>query len=146
MVLNLIESVSVVDGDTVRFIREHRRVASRCRWIDCPPVRSEWGKKSKAFVENLVSQGEFFIEEYGTDRFGRVLADWFIGSREFNVQVELIKNGLAIDFLPMVRYNLPKRGILLCCEILNAQYEAYQNKVGIWGDTEFIIPARRGIF
>ncbi|MCF3614137.1 thermonuclease family protein [Planktothrix agardhii 1027] len=109
---------------------------------------SKWGQEAKKFLEDLIDSNKelFFIEDYGADKYGRLLADWFIGSRELNIQVELLRQGLAWDLLPLVRYNLPKRGILLCCDILMAQYEAYQGNLGIWGDKDFVLPGVRRLF
>jgi len=148
MVLIPVRVHSIVDGDTIRIIHRKGVINSRCRWIDCPEMPSKWGQEAKKFLEDLIDSNKelFFIEDYGADKYGRLLADWFIGSRELNIQIELLRQGLAYDLLPVVRYNLPKRGILLCQDILMAQYEAYQGNLGIWGDPEFILPGVRRLF
>ncbi len=109
MVLIPIEISSFIDGDTVKFVRNHQILTSRARWIDCPEVDTEWGIKAKQFVESLAENNQLLIEEYGPDRYDRIEADWFIGSRSLNIQVELILQGLAYCVLPTVQYNLSKR-------------------------------------
>jgi endonuclease YncB( thermonuclease family) len=93
MVLIPVRIHSIVDGDTIRIIHRKGVISSRCRWIDCPEMPSKWGKEAKKYLEDLVDSNKelFFIEDYGADKYGRLLADWFIGSRELNIQVELIR-------------------------------------------------------
>ena len=79
------------------------------------------------------------------DRYDRILADWFIGSRKQNVQVEFILHGLAYCVLPTVQYNLSKRSSLILCKLIKSQSNAYHKKVGIWGDSNFIFPNKGGI-
>ena len=146
MVLIPIEISSFIDGDTVKFVRNHQILTSRARWIDCPEVDTEWGIKAKQFVESLAENNQLLIEEYGPDRYDRIEADWFIGSRSLNIQVELILQGLAYCVPPTVQYNLSKRSSALLCKLIKSQTKAFHEKVGIWGDSNFILPNKRGMF
>lgn len=132
----------IIDGDSLVFIRANRKVRSRLRFVDCPERDTKWGSISKEFLENLLVQGQLLIEEYEPDIYGRILADWFVESRDVNVQIKLVRNGMAVDLLPRNFFSLNKRSILLCSSIIQAQYYARRDKLGIWSDENFIVPIR----
>lgn len=121
MVLESVQIDRIIDGDTIRLIINNRIISTRARWINCPSISSEWGIKSKMLLEGLIASGEFYIEQYGFDRYGRIFADWFIDDRNTNIQVLLLQHGLAVDNLPKIRFNLSKREIVLFCNLLHAQ-------------------------
>jgi endonuclease YncB( thermonuclease family) len=75
-----------VDGDTliVRIdlgfdVWKSQRV--RLRGVDVPDVKTEDGAKAKRFVEKLVSKNDkAVIRTYKLDKYGRYVADVFLGS------------------------------------------------------------------
>jgi len=137
---NLIE---IIDGDTVKIVWQNQLMPVRARFIDCPEVSTEWGLMAKNKLVEILSGGQILIHPAGGiggdrfDRYGRLLADWFLPTGEC-IQKILVSAGLAIEVPPSKRYLLNKLELSLYISLLEAQYEAHRDRQGFWGDKDAI--------
>ncbi len=88
---------SVIDGDTLKIQKGHRILPVRCRFIDCPEPDSKWGMRAKEFLEKAIADREVSMEEWGRDRYGRILADWYREGEQGreNLQVAIVDAALT---------------------------------------------------
>ncbi|MBP0015356.1 MAG: thermonuclease family protein [Roseofilum sp. SID3] len=144
----------ITDGDTLKAMDE----SCRCRWIDTPEIQKEgeesteswvlnqwyWGNRSKQYLIDLIQENNNQITLYhcGTDFYGRVLSDWYIGRK--NLQVELTLAGLAVPFLPIGKHSFyDDRETDLYASLVKAVSIAYREKRGFWKefkDESFLLP------
>jgi len=132
---------SVIDGDTLKIQKGHRILPVRCRFIDCPEPDSKWGREAKAFLESAIDGRTVAIEEWGRDRYGRILADWYREGEQGreNLQVAIVDAGLATDLTPLCRHTLTLRSLNLYVDIIKSQYVAKREGMGFWGDPNFVL-------
>jgi len=144
----------IADGDTIKVMGE----SCRARWIDTPETQKpreestedwvlnqwEWGDRSKWHLINLIRENKNKITLYhcGTDFYGRVLSDWYIGRK--NLQVELSLAGLAVPFLPIGKKHFyDDREVELYTDLVEAVAIAYRENRGFWKDFKdgkFLLP------
>jgi len=67
--------VSVLDGDTIEVLYNHRAERIRLNGIDCPEKGQAYGKKAKEATSTLVFGKEVSLQTYGKDKYGRSVAD-----------------------------------------------------------------------
>jgi len=80
------------------------------------------------FTQNLVLGKEISFEQeenYKVDKFGRTLGYVFVGG--VNLNLELVKNGLARVVLYEKRAKIKYQD-----ELLSAEKEAREKRVGVW--------------
>jgi micrococcal nuclease len=152
---------TVYDGDTFLLVPEDlpkgtkADVKVRLRWVDAPetykgvpsdaPVdlnQWEWGNKAKELILSLGSVG-VTVNPHGLDKYNRVLADVDIKVDEkiINVQHHLVSNGLAVVFPSFENNHLwSEADIDFLNKLLKAQFEAHKNRLGVWGDDNFVLP------
>lgn len=85
-------------------------------------------KREKEFTENFVLGKEISFEQeenYKEDKFGRLLGYVFVDGK--NLNIELVRNGLAKVVLYEKRAKIKYRD-----ELLSAEKEAREKRVGIW--------------
>lgn len=117
--------VEVSDGDTLKLSDGK---TFRLYGVNAPDVKEPLFEEAKAFTENLVLNKEISFEQeenYKEDKFGRTLGYVFIG--EVNLNIELVKNGLAKVVLYEKRAKIKYQD-----ELLSAESEAKVKKLGVW--------------
>ncbi len=68
--------IHVTDGDTITVLNDTKeQVKIRLNGIDCPEKTQAYGNKAKQFTKVLVHKEIVVIQAYGTDRYGRTIAD-----------------------------------------------------------------------
>lgn len=114
----------VVDGDTV--VLEDRTIV-RYLGITAPETGQPFEEEATAENQKLVEGKKVKLEyeSYTSDKFGRLLAYLFINDK--NISIELLKKGLAkVVILQKRRPSIHQE------ELLKAQDEAKDKKLGIW--------------
>lgn len=117
--------VEVSDGDTLKLSDGK---TFRLYGINAPEVKEPFFEEAKAFTENLVLGKEITFEQetnYKIDKFGRELGYVFIDGA--NLNIKLVRNGLARVVLYEKRAKIKYQD-----ELLTAEKEAREKKVGIW--------------
>lgn len=98
ILLPLLLAVTVTDGDTLRIDGERIRLLG----IDAPEIHGcrqgrvcvpGDGQASKRSLEGMMG-GKISVQRVGTDRYGRTLAQVYVGGR--NVACEQLRRGQAV--------------------------------------------------
>ena len=85
--------VAVSDGDTITVMHDGAAAKIRFSGIDCPERKQPYGEDAKSFTSAALLNKDVSIKEKGKDKYGRLLAEVFIGDKCLNY--ELIAAGLA---------------------------------------------------
>lgn len=115
----------VSDGDTLKLSDGK---IFRLYGVNAPEVKDPYFEEAKVFTENLVLGKKISFEQeanYKIDKFGRELGYVFIDGA--NLNIELVRNGLARVVLYEKRAKIKYQD-----ELLSAEKEAKEKKVGIW--------------
>jgi micrococcal nuclease len=115
----------VTDGDTLKLSDGK---TFRLYGVNAPEVKEPYFEEAKVFAENLILGKEIsYAQEanYKVDKFGRELGYVFIDG--VNLNIELVRNGLARVVLYEKRAKIKYQD-----ELLSAEKEAKDKKVGIW--------------
>jgi micrococcal nuclease len=115
----------VSDGDTLKLSDGK---TFRLYGVNAPEIKEPYFEEAKMFTKNLVLNKEIAFEQeenYKVDKFGRELGYVFVGG--FNLNIELVKNGLARVVLYEKRAKIKYQD-----ELLSAEKEAKKLKVGVW--------------
>ncbi|MFD1423471.1 thermonuclease family protein [Laceyella tengchongensis] len=127
------QSVSVVDGDTIKVKMKKKEETVRLLFVDTPEInhpnfgKQPLGDEAKAFTQKLINEAkkiELEKEETKRDKYGRFLAYLHVDGKL--LQEELVKEGFArIAYVeqPDAKY---------LEELRKAEQEAKRKKVGIW--------------
>lgn len=84
--------ISVLDGDTIEVLHNQHPERIRLHGIDCPEKGQSYGYKAKQATSALVFGKEVTLQTYGTDKYGRTIADVLLRDGT-NVNYELVKDG-----------------------------------------------------
>ena len=84
--------VSILDGDTIEVLHNSHPEPIRLTGIDCPEKGQAYGQKAKHAASALVFGKEVTLQTYGTDKYGRTLADVILPDGT-NVNHALVKEG-----------------------------------------------------
>ena len=117
--------IEVADGDTLKL---GDGKTFRLYGVNAPEVKEPFYEEAKAFTQNLVLNKEITFEQeenYKVDKFGRELGYVFIDG--VNLNIELVKNGLAQVVLYEKRAKIKYQD-----ELLSAEKEAKEKRVGVW--------------
>ena len=137
----LFKVVRVYDGDTVKVAGHDIEIKVRLVGIDAPETSKAkhepgqpFGRKAEKYLAELVLNKVVDIRGYGSDRYGRILAEIYI--EEKNINLEMVKTGYA-----EVYNGSPPRGLYMK-EYRTAENWARSSGQGIWcqGDN-YISPA-----
>ncbi len=114
----------VIDGDTVELFNS---TVLRYVGMTAPETGEPFEKESTEANRNLVEGKEIKLEydNYTSDKFGRILAYPIIDGK--NISIELVRKGMA----ELVIYQ-KRKPFIHQVQLLEAQEEAKQNKIGIW--------------
>ena len=98
--------IKVYDGDTITILSKYNKrmykFSVRIRGVDTPELRgsSKEEKKLAMLARNATARmcigKELTLCNHGTDKYGRVLADVYVG--KMCVKSELIKNGHGVSY------------------------------------------------
>jgi endonuclease YncB( thermonuclease family) len=121
--------VAVVDGDTLKVLKNGKEIKIRLNGIDCPEKSQAFGTKAKEFASKLVFDKNVVVEEKELDRYGRTIADVFLEDGTW-LNKALIENGYAWHYK---RYSSDQ-------ELAKAEVTARNRKVGLWQDESPVAP------
>ena len=117
----------VIDGDTVELFNG---LVLRYVGMTAPETGEPFEKEATEANRVLVESKEIKLEydNYTSDKFGRILA-YPILQDGTNVSIELVKRGMA----ELVIYQ-KRKPFIYQTQLLEAQEQAKQKKLGIWGN------------
>lgn len=135
------DSVSLskcVDGDTAKFIINHKEYSTRFLAIDTPETKhpkkgvEPFGKEASNYTCNALKNASQIVLEYDSsstkeDKYGRKLA-WIFVDGEL-LQKKLIEKGYAKVAYLYGDYKYTN-------QLKKAESLAKQKKIGIWGDSD----------
>lgn len=111
---------SVYDGDTMRVTCNGKKTKIRLYCIDTPEMEQRpWGTESRDFLRAL-TPANVTLKAYDTDRYGRLVAEVFVGSR--NLNLAMVEHGQASVYS---RYCKKQA-------YFDKQQQAQKNNIGIW--------------
>ena len=137
----LFKVVRVYDGDTVKAVGHDIEIKIRLVGIDAPETSKKkrqqgqpFGRKAEKYLAGLVLNKVVDIKGYGSDRYGRILAEIYIDDR--NINLEMVKTGYA-----EVYSGSPPRGFYMK-DYKKAEDGARNSGQGIWSQGDrYISPA-----
>ncbi|MDB4653629.1 thermonuclease family protein [Synechococcus sp. AH-551-E02] len=126
LVSGSVNLVSVGDGDTVRVTsRSGEKVTIRLACIDAPETsQGASGKWSTQTLKGLVNGKSLSLKPQVKDRYGRTVAEIYVGNRNINLQ--MVQEGAAYAY----------RQYLKQCDreaYLQAETAASKKGLGVWG-------------
>ncbi len=80
----------IIDGDTLDLTTEQR---VRLKGINTPESSMPFYQEAKTLLQSLAQNKSVQIQNYGTDKYGRILAHIFINEKNINAQI--LQQGLA---------------------------------------------------
>lgn len=86
--------VGVVDGDTIKVMREGKEVKILLAGIDCPEKKQPFGKDAKDYTYGLTYGQVVTVKEKATNRNGRIIAEVIL-PEGINLNQQLVWAGLA---------------------------------------------------
>jgi len=86
--------VGVIDGDSIRVMRNGKAERIRLQGIDCPKKKQAFGTRAKQFTSEMVFGKYVTVKEAGRDHYGRTLGDVLLSDGR-NLNHELLKAGYA---------------------------------------------------
>ena len=96
----LFKVVRVYDGDTIKAVGHDIEIKVRLVGIDAPETSKgkhkagqPFGRRAEKHLAGLVLNRVVDIKGYGSDRYGRILAEIYIDDR--NINIEMVKSGYA---------------------------------------------------
>lgn len=143
----------IADGDTITVVNA-RGVNTKVRFacIDAPEVphtkqekesynpidldQFNWGRLARNRLTDLIHQGgdRVSLTVVDTDRYGRSVAEVRLSDGTL-VQEVLAREGLAVVYTQYIK-NCPN-----ATKIEQVEAIAKQQKVGVWGDEQFVMPS-----
>ncbi|MDA9587366.1 thermonuclease family protein [bacterium] len=118
--------LSVGDGDTVRIQdKSGTKVTIRLACIDAPETsQGKSGRWSTQTLKGLIQGKDISLKPQVKDRYGRIVAEIYVGSRNINLQ--MVQEGAAYAY----------RKYLKQCDqnaYLKAETGAMNRTLGVWG-------------
>jgi endonuclease YncB( thermonuclease family) len=132
----------IIDGDTVIVDKEWERMTIRLACIDCPEDGQHWGDTAKYGLIKLIGGRKVYLEEYGPDPHGRMLATIYVrhanGEEWVNVNERMVTLGHAW-VMRMFYEHLPEDRRR---SLNRLESWARSKKVGLWRTVEPMPPWR----
>lgn len=119
--------VGISDGDTLTCLYNRTELKVRLLYIDAPESTQPFGNRAKQALSALAYKKEVRLQISGYDKYQRLLAVVFDGTR--NVNLTLVEQGMAWAYhqtQPLYK---------------NAQTKAQQRRIGLWQDKSPINPS-----
>jgi len=121
--------IGIKDGDTIEILTMQKKtITIRLNGIDAPEKNQAYGQKSKENLSYLIFGRRVKIASTGHDRYGRLLADIYIDSK--NVNYLQVAEGFAWHYK---KYSDDKN-------LERLEKQARKNKKGLWKDKYPIPP------
>lgn len=86
--------ISVVNGDTIKVLKDDEEIYVRLESIDCPEENQPYGNRAKRALSERIMFRTVEIRSTGKDRFGQTLAFVIVG-RDTNMSEYMVQNGWA---------------------------------------------------
>lgn len=122
--------VGVVDGDTIKVMREGNEVKILLAGIDCPEKKQPFGRRAKNYTYGLAFGQVVRIKEKATSKYGRIIADVIL-PEGINLNQQLVWAGLAWWY----RKQAPDDS-----RLAEMETKAQKAKRGLWADKTPIPP------
>lgn len=116
-----LESVRVLDGDSLEAVLDGATVEIRLLGINTPEREECWAAEARAAVAALVAEGPVTLREDGEDRFGRALG--YVTAAGVFVNAVLVAEGHALAITGDHRYQ---------ADFAAAEQAAYSAGRGMW--------------
>lgn len=121
--------IRVMDGDRIVVDRHGRAVNIRLNAVDAPEIGQPYGADAKRFTSVHVLRKRVRIDALGKDRYGRTIANVFVG--KLCVNTAIVKDGFAWWFRRFSPHN---------DELRDLEEEARKAKRGLWAQTDPVPP------
>ena len=124
--------VKVIDGDTIVVNHNNDRRKIRLIYIDAPEIDQVYGKDSKIFLKNILSNQIITVNTIKKDKYSRELSEiylYFDGNSIF-VNAKMIKSGNAWVY----KHNRKNE------YLINLENFARTHKSGLWSKNTAIEP------
>jgi endonuclease YncB( thermonuclease family) len=121
--------VGVHDGDSITVLAPtNQQIKVRLNGIDAPELSQAFGKRAKQALSGKVFGQIVTLKVKNTDRYGRTVADVWLGERWINL--EMVAEGWAWHSR---KYSKSK-------ELATAEQGARRSKAGLWVDKDPVPP------
>ena len=124
--------LSVGDGDTVRVNdKSGTKVTIRLACIDAPESRQNYGRQSTDRLKSLLISDQLSIKPQVKDRYGRTVAELFVGQE--NINLRMVEEGSAWAY----------RRYLKACNssaYIEAEASAREKGRGLWAGVQPVPP------
>jgi endonuclease YncB( thermonuclease family) len=130
--------VKVSDGDSITVNCGSGSERIRFCGIDAPEIAHRgkpaqpYGKEATDLVKRLLSRGQVKVVPVESDRYGRTVAELFVGNTFINA--EIVKAGFGYEYKQYSK-KCPNR-----LQIRSAEAIAQKNKVGVWNGGSYELP------
>jgi len=127
----IVEIIDVIDGDTVLIKNGEELQEIDIMWIDAPELNQPFGREAKAFIEKIIKNGIVAKIEHcpaNIDYDPYLVLHGKSGDHQ-DYHIQMLMDGLA-----WVRYGY---GVGMYS---GQQWQAKQNKVGLWSEENPIPP------
>ncbi|MBN8647098.1 MAG: thermonuclease family protein [Caulobacterales bacterium] len=117
----------VYDGDSIRAKSGNKEIEIRLSSIDAPEFNQNFGKECRAQLYKKIYHARISINPIEQDKYGRTIAEIFIGNR--NINREQVQSGCAWAY----------RQYLHDPKMIALEQEARRKKIGLWAQKSFYI-------
>ncbi|MDZ4753338.1 MAG: thermonuclease family protein [Phycisphaerae bacterium] len=122
--------VGISDGDTLTVLdAANVQTNIRLNGIDAPEAKQDFGSRAKEALSGKVFGRELRLVKRDVDRYGRTVADVYVGERLINR--ELVAEGFAWHYVKYAPHDK---------ELAAAEASAREQKLGLWADPAPIAP------
>ena len=122
--------VKVSDGDTITVIDAGgNQVRVRLWGIDAPEKAQAFGEASRRQLAAVVAGKDVRLERRGHDRYGRLLAEVYVGDE--NANLEQVRGGWAWHYAAFARK---------ATAYAEAEKSARERRCGLWADANPVPP------
>jgi micrococcal nuclease len=127
--------VSIGDGDTLRLGSPGQTVTIRLGCIDAPETAQKpWGQQSATRLKQLLPSGTAVrVREIDRDRYGRTVAELYLGKQSINLQ--LVREGQAVVYRQYLSGCVATKD-----QYLQAEAQAKQKRLGFWNQQSPVMP------
>ena len=127
--------VSVGDGDTLRAKMQGQTVTIRLGCIDAPEMaQSPFGVQAKNRLQQILPAGQTVqVRSIERDRYGRTVAELFLGGRSVNLQ--MVVRGQAAVYPQYLSGCSATQN-----QYLQAENQAKQQRLGFWSQANPVMP------
>lgn len=120
--------VAVLDGDSMRILRDGREVEVRLHGVDAPEGGQAFGEASREFLSTLVRGRLVSVDVRDVDQYGRLVARVSVGG--VDVGLDVIRTGHGWHY---TRYSGD-------AAYAQAERQSRQSQRGLWADAAPIAP------